>query len=139
MKLKTVMNFGYNLIDTAHIHCTIIKDEQLEIYTQEEADTSTLSELVVMCSYRYSPPFITLFWTDKQRYNFQDNWAWIHLVRCTQETSRKTHDNLIPDICKALLGFDALSGCDQTRKYPVIQKSNAGISLWQYQTKYWRR
>ena len=31
---------------------------------------------------------------------------------------RKSRENLTPDIYKVLLGFHALSGCDQTEKYP---------------------
>ena len=36
---------------------------------------------------------------------------------------RKTHENLTPDISKALLGF-ALSGCDQTVKFPGYSKKS---------------
>ena len=42
-------------------------------------------------------------------------------------TLRKTHENLTPDICKALHGFHALSGCDQTVKYPGFSQK---IVLW---------
>ena len=31
---------------------------------------------------------------------------------------RKIHENRTPDICKALLGFHAQSGCDQAGKVP---------------------
>ena len=37
---------------------------------------------------------MALFWNDKQPYDFQDNWEWIHL---TQD-----NEKLTPDICKAL-------------------------------------
>ena len=37
---------------------------------------------------------------------------------------RKIHKNLTPDVCKARLGFHALSGCDQTWKFPGYSKKS---------------
>ena len=50
------------------------------------------------------------------------------IFKATEHTCilRKTHENLTPDIIsKALLGFHALSGCDQTGKFPGYSKNSS--------------
>ena len=37
---------------------------------------------------------------------------------------RKTHENMTPDICKAPLGFHALSGYEQTGEFPNYSKTS---------------
>ena len=104
-------------------------DEQLDKYTLEEADTGIVfhaidiikrdlfSELVVMCS---DTDILLLL----LHYFKMISSSTIFKTTAHEYILRKTHENLTPDICKVLLGFHALSGCDQTRKYPGYSKQS---------------
>ena len=102
-------------------------DEQLDNYTQEKGDTSivfhaidvkkrdSFSELVVMC---YDTDVLLLL----LHYFEMISSSAIFKTTEHEYILRKTHKNLTPDICKALLGIHVLSGCDQTGKYPGYSK-----------------
>ena len=104
-------------------------DKQPDNYTKEETETSIVfhlrdgtkrdpfSELVVMCS-DTDVLFILLHYFERI------SSSTIFKTSEHEYTLRKTHENLTPDICKALLGFHALSGCDQTGNILVIQKKS---------------
>ena len=104
-------------------------DEQLYNYNQEEADTGIVlhaidvtkrdpfTDLVVLCSdtdvllillhYFEKISSSTIFETADHKYI-------LHQI----------YENLGPVFCKALLGFHALSGCDQTGKFPGYSKKS---------------
>ena len=114
-------------------------DKQLDNYTQEEAGTSIFfhaidvskrdpfSELVVMCS---DTDVLLLLLHYFQMISSSA------IFKTTKYEYMKTHENLTPDICKALLGFHALRRCDQAGTFPGYSKKSCWSVFVQYQMKY---
>ena len=105
-------------------------DQELRTnYTHEEADTGIVlhaldvskrdqcSELVISCS--DTDVLLILL-------HYFDNLASITIFKTAEHEYilRTIHEHLRPNNCKALLGFHAISGCDQTGKFPGFAKKS---------------
>ncbi|XP_066928378.1 uncharacterized protein [Clytia hemisphaerica] len=104
-------------------------NQELFIYNHEEADTAIVLhaidasarkdfiELVILCS-DTDVLLILLHYFDRI------SSTTIFKTINKEFVLREIHDRLSPEICKGLLGFHAMSGCDQTGKFLGYTKSS---------------
>ena len=104
-------------------------DSNLRNYNHEEADTGIVlhapdvskrdpfSELVVSCSDTVVL-LILLHYFDKL------SSSTIFKTINREFVLRKIYENLAPSVFKALLGFHAISGCDQTGRFSYFSKTS---------------
>ena len=107
-------------------------DNNLRNYNHEEADTGIIlhaldvskrdrfSELVVFCS---DTDVLLILLHDFDKLSSSTIFKTIN----REFVLRKTYGILAPSVCKALLGFQAISGCDQTGRFSGFSK----ISFWE--------
>ena len=106
-------------------------DPELKNYTHEEADTGIVLHAIDVCK---RDPFTDLVISCSDTdvllillYYF-DELSSSTIFRTTQHdiTLQLIHENIGPHMCKAILGFHAISGCDQTGKFYGHSK----LSCW---------
>ena len=106
-------------------------DPELKNYTHEEADTGIVLHAIDVCK---RDPFTDLVISCSDTdvllillYYF-DELSSSTIFRTTQHdiTLQLIHENIGPHMCKAILDFHAISGCDQTGKFYGHSK----LSCW---------
>ena len=89
----------------------------LELLFMHLMSARGISELVVFCS-DTSILLILLHYFDKLSSSM------IFETINREFVLRKIYENLAPSVCKALLGFHTISGCDQTRRFSCFLKTS---------------